>query len=268
VTISVITAVRNNRAHITDALDSILAQSYRWVESIVIDGASTDGTIELIQAYGSRLDVVVSERDEGIYSALNKGIERANGGVIGFLHSDDLYVNNHVLEKVAEVFADPSVDGVYGDLLYVGSEDTDRIVRYWKSGTFSPKKLGRGWMPPHPTLYVRRATYERVGAFNTRYTIAADYDWILRFFGPTGVTCHYIPEPLIKMRVGGVSNRSISLILTKSLEDLHTLRSNGVGGLASLVMKNLRKIPQFFVRPPLTTTPMKRMDTEGNEGTD
>lgn len=244
--ISVITAVFNNRQTIADALDSTLSQSHENLETVVIDGGSTDGTRAVLQAYGDRLSIMVSEPDKGIYDALNKGIRRASGDIIGVMHSDDLFADREVLARIAAAFADPAVQAVYGDLLYVRKGDPARVVRYWRAGEFSPRKLGWGWMPPHPTLYLRRAVYERAGGFDTRYRIAADYDYILRIFSDMALNPVYIPDVLVKMRIGGSSNRSLSNIICKSHEDWTALRRNRVGGLGTLIWKNLRKLGQFF----------------------
>ena len=244
--ISIITAVYNNCETIAAALDSVLEQTGADVELIVIDGGSTDGTLAVLTGYADRLAVLVSEPDRGIYDALNKGIRWASGEVVGLLHSDDLFADGSVLKRVAEAFADPQVAAVYGDLLYVRKNNPDEVVRYWRAGAFSRARLGWGWMPPHPTFYVRRAVYERLGVFNTKYHIAADYDCILRFLGKGGVQVGYIPEVLVKMRVGGASNRSLKNILRKSQEDYRALKNNGVGGIGALVWKNLSKLPQFF----------------------
>jgi glycosyltransferase len=245
--ISVITAVYNNRATIAAALDSALAQSHDDVELVVIDGGSTDGTLEVLQGYADRIGVLVSEPDRGIYDALNKGLRLAGGEVVGFLHSDDLYADTEVLRRVAGAFSDVEVGAVYGDLLYVRKEAPDQVVRTWRAGQFTPALLARGWMPPHPTFYARRSVYEELGGFDTRYRIAADYDCMLRFLGRGGIRMGYIPEVLVKMRVGGASNRSLANILRKSAEDYRALKSNGVGGLSALAWKNLSKLPQFFV---------------------
>lgn len=246
--ISIITAVYNNRETIAGALDSALAQTGADFELIVIDGGSTDGTLAMLNRYADRLAVLVSEPDKGIYDALNKGIHRAGGDVVGFLHSDDLFTNNLVLKRVAEMFADAQVEAVYGDLLYVRKNNPQEVVRYWRAGAYSRARLGWGWMPPHPTFYVRRSVYERLGLFDTNYRIAADYDCMLRFLGKGGVQVGYIPEVLVKMRVGGTSNRSLKHIMRKSLEDYRALKINKVGGMGALVWKNLSKLPQFFVR--------------------
>ncbi|MCF7821237.1 MAG: glycosyltransferase [Mariprofundaceae bacterium] len=246
--ISVITAVYNARDTIGDAIDSVLGQSHPDVELIVIDGASTDGTCELLESYRDRLACFVSEPDRGIYDALNKGIAHASGEIVGFLHADDLFADEHALSKVAEQFSDASVDAVYGDLVYVNKAEPDRVIRYWKAGEFSSGKLKSGWMPPHPTLYVRRSIYEQLGSFDTSYHIAADYDFMLRVLGSEQFKCSYIPEVLVKMRVGGASNRSLKNILRKSYEDYKALKRNHVGGFFALIWKNLSKLPQFFNR--------------------
>lgn len=172
--ISIITAVYNGRATLADALDSALAQDHPDKELIVVDGASTDGTRDVLQRYAGRLAQVVSEPDRGIYDALNKGLRRATGDAVGFLHSDDTFADARVLSRVAAALADPGVDACYGDLCYVHHEDPDRIVRYWRSGPYQRRNLAWGWMPPHPTFYARRAVYQRWGRFDTRYRIAAD----------------------------------------------------------------------------------------------
>lgn len=244
--ISVITAVHNNRETISAALDSALGQSGVDIELVVIDGGSTDGTLEVLRSYSKRLHVLVSEPDRGIYDALNKGIRCASGDVVGFLHSDDLFAEPGVLSRVAAAFADPGVGAVYGDLVYVAKDNPDQVVRYWRSGVFSRGRLGWGWMPPHPTLYIRRHVYEQHGLFDTSFRIAADYDFILRALSQDSMVVRYIPEVLVKMRVGGASNRSLSNIVRKSSEDLRALKRNGVGGLGALLWKNLSKLPQFL----------------------
>jgi glycosyltransferase len=191
---------------------------------------------------------LVSEPDGGIYHALNKGMALASGDIIGLVHSDDFLAHEEVLARVAAAFADPAIDAVYGDLDYVAADDPTRVVRRWRSGAFDPGKLRRGWMPPHPALFIRRAVFETHGGYDTSYRIAADYEAILRWFGRGGVRAAYIPEVLVKMRLGGASNGSLGRILQKSREDYRALRSSGVGGLGALAFKNLGKLPQLIVR--------------------
>lgn len=216
---------------------------------MVIDGASRDGTAELLEGKRSQLAVLVSEPDKGIYDALNKGIARSSGDVVGFLHADDLYAHPGVLADVAQAFSDPTVCAVYGDLQYVKQQDPSQVVRHWRSAPFSARRLAWGWMPPHPTLYVRREWYERIGGFDTRYRIAADYFSILQLFSQQEFKAVYLSQVMTKMRLGGESNRSIKNMIRKSTEDFDALRRSGFGpvqGLAALASKNLSKIGQFF----------------------
>lgn len=247
--ISVITASYNCKSTIGNTIESVLSQSYPKIDRIVIDGASTDGTIAKIEQYRSQLSAFLTEPDKGIYDALNKGIARASGDVVGFLHADDLYAHEDVLAKVACAFEDQSVCAVYGDLQYVSKEDTTQVVRHWASRPFEPQMLRQGWMPPHPTLYVRREWYERIGGFDINYCIAADYFSILQLFSQPGFKAVYIPDVLVKMRVGGASNRSLKNIIRKSREDYDALRRSDFGVLSAITalgMKNFSKVGQFL----------------------
>ena len=247
--ISIITAVLNREDTIGSALDSLQEQTHSDFEHLIQDGGSTDGTLDEVRRCADERSSIVSEPDSGIYDAINKGIARATGDVIGLLHSDDVFGSNEVLEKVCQALSDSSVQGVYGDLEYVSTSDLSRVIRHWRSEAYDRGKLSKGWMPPHPTLFLRREVFDRWGAYDTNYEIAADYDAILRWLGRGGVSLAYIPEVLVKMRVGGESNRSLSRILRKSREDYRALRSNNVGGLGTLALKNLSKIGQFFFHP-------------------
>jgi len=243
--ISIVTATWNCASTVGDCLDSVAAQTWTEREHVVIDGASRDATVAVLEARHARIAVLVSEPDQGIYDALNKGIAHASGDVVGFLHADDVYASPDVLARVAEAFADPDVAAVHGDLQYVRKDDTSQVVRHWRSGPFNSARLRRGWMPPHPTLYVRREWYERIGGFDTRYRIAADYHSILRLFSQPDFRSAYVPKVFVKMRLGGASNRSLKNIVRKSREDLDALRSTGVGGVGTLAWKNLSKLTQF-----------------------
>jgi glycosyltransferase involved in cell wall biosynthesis len=245
---SIVTAVFNRVGTIADTIQSVQAQTYDSVEHVIQDGGSTDGTIGLIERMSCSATSFESDRDEGIYDAINRGILRASGDVVGLMHSDDFYASPLVLEKVAVTLSDPRIDGVYGDLQYVSASDPSRVIRQWQSGLCSRNKIAWGWMPPHPTLYLRREVFERWGLYDTNLRIAADYDAMLRWIVKGGIRLSYIPEVLVKMRVGGESNRSLESILRKSREDYTAIRRNGVGGLPTLVAKNLRKIPQFLTR--------------------
>jgi glycosyltransferase len=244
--LSIVTAVFNRQDTIGDALASVQTQSYRSVEHVIQDGGSTDGTLGIIKARETEAMHLVSEPDRGIYDAINKGISRATGDVVGLMHSDDFFAAPDILAHVATVMADPDIDGVYGDLDYVAADDTSRIIRRWRSGAYDAKKLGKGWMPPHPTLYLRRHVFETQGLYDTSFGIAADYDAMLRYLVKGQIKLAYIPDVMVKMRVGGESNKSLRKIVLKSREDYRAIRRNGVGGLGTLAMKNLSKIKQFF----------------------
>lgn len=244
--ISLVTAVYNRRKTLAASLASAAGQTHGDIEHLIQDGASTDGTLDVIASLQHSRMRVVSQRDGGIYDALNRGIARATGEAVGFLHSDDLFAHDRVLARVAETLADPEVDGVYGDLDYVAAEDTTRVIRRWRSGAYDPARLRWGWMPPHPTLYLRRSVYEQLGGYDTTLRIAADYEAMLRYLIRGRVRLAYLPEVMVKMRLGGESNRSLGRILTKSAEDLRAIRRHGVGGIGTLAAKNLRKISQFI----------------------
>lgn len=248
--ISVITTVFNRAGTIGHAIASVSAQNHSDVEHLIIDGASTDETLAVIERHRTPFMRVISEPDNGIYDALNKGIRLARGEIIGVVHSDDFFADSFVLEKVAAVFENEQVEAAYGDLDYVAAADPHRIIRRWRSGSYHRQKLARGWMPPHPTLFMRSSVFARLGVYDTCYQIAADYEAMLRYFGRGGIEPTYIPEVLVKMRVGGESNASLSRIIRKSREDYRALRSSGVGGLGALAWKNLSKLPQFFIGRP------------------
>ena len=245
--ISIVTAVRNNHRTIEGVLASVAGQRGAEVEHIVMDGGSTDGTLEILERHRGQIASLASGLDSGLYDALNKGIARSSGEVIGLLNGDDMYAHDQVLARVTAAFADPQVDAVYGDLTYVRYDAPEQVVRHWRSGVFKPSRLRWGWMPPHPTLFVRSALHERVGGYDLRYRIAADYDYMLRLLRG-GARCRYLPEVLVRMRTGGVSNGSVGGLLQKSREDLSAMHRHGVGGLESLLAKNFRKLPQFLFK--------------------
>jgi glycosyltransferase involved in cell wall biosynthesis len=246
--ISIITAVYNRERTVAAALASLHAQTHPDIEHIVIDGGSTDNTLAILRASLPADACLVSEPDRGIYDALNKGLARAQGDAIGILHSDDMLADANVLADVAATFARSGAEAVYGDLDYVANDESGRIIRHWRAGPYSRARLKRGWMPPHPSLFVRRHVIEQHGGYNTNLRIAADYDAILRWFGNGHISAAYLPRVLVRMRTGGESNRSLSRIFTKSREDLHALRNNRIGGVSALVWKNLSKLPQFVRR--------------------
>lgn len=246
--ISIITAVFNRKNTISIALNSIISQEYKNVELIIQDGGSTDGTLAEIEKFESFNLKLISEPDNGIYDAINRGISRAEGDVIGLMHSDDFFPHEKVLSLVASAFGDPEIDGVYGDLEYVSSVAPNKVIRYWRAGAYDPRKLRWGWMPPHPTLYLRKSVFNRLGLYDTSLEIAADYDAVLRFLILGNIRLAYIPQVLVKMRAGGASNGSIWKIILKSNEDFIAIRRNRVGGFGTLALKNIVKASQFFVK--------------------
>jgi glycosyltransferase len=244
--VSVVTAVYNRVGTIGASIDSTLSQSAVDLELVVQDGGSGDGTLEEIRTRQDPRVSLQSGSDDGIYDAINRGIERARGDMIGLMHSDDYFASSDILARIVEAFDDPEIDGVYGDLDYVSASDTSRVIRRWRSGMYSPNKLQRGWMPPHPTLYLRRRVFETWGLYDTSMRIAADYEAMLRYLVKGQIQLAYIPEVLVKMRVGGESNRSLSRILRKSREDYAAIRRHGIGGLGTLAAKNVSKLGQFL----------------------
>lgn len=248
ISISVVTATWNCAKTLPDCLTSVARQSYSNKEHVIVDGASTDGTIDVINQHINQIAKFKSERDKGIYDALNKGIQLATGDVVGFLHADDLYASDNVLSQIAKAFEDPEVCAVYGDLEYVSQQDTSKVIRRWQSKLFNQKDLGWGWMPAHPTLYVRRDWYAKIGGFDISYRIAADYLSILQLFTQPNFNAVYIPEVLVTMRLGGASNKSVKAIIKKSREDWRALRScnfSVIGALRAIGWKNLSKLSQF-----------------------
>jgi glycosyltransferase involved in cell wall biosynthesis len=242
--LSILTVTYNSLTTLKDAYASLCAQTYTQWEWIVQDGGSTDGTLEWLESLSDARVNWVSEKDHGIYDALNKAVGRASGEWIGLLHSDDLYPNNDVLQVVVAAMA--GNDAIYGDLKYVQAADVTKVLRHWQSEAFAPTLLRKGWMPPHPTLFLRKEVYAKVGGFDTRYRIAADYDFILRVFRTPNLKIHYLPQVLMLMRQGGASSK-LSNLVAKSKEDLQIMRANGLPfPLLVLLRKVSGKFGQFF----------------------
>jgi len=244
--ISIITVSFNSASTIADTLKAAANQTYQEIEHIIIDGASTDDTVNIVESF-PHVAKCISEKDEGIYFAMNKGIAMATGDVIGILNADDLYADNEVIAKVAAVFEDPTVDATYADLVFVEREDVSKVFRAWKSGPFKRSSMYNGWMPPHPTFFVRRSMYEKYGLFNTTLRSAADYELMLRFLLKHEINLSYIPETIIKMRQGGKSTASIINRIKANWEDRKAWRMNGLQPhFFTLILKPLRKIKQFI----------------------
>ncbi|MGQ8337734.1 glycosyltransferase family 2 protein [Sunxiuqinia sp. A32] len=243
--ITLITATYNSYPNILDTLDSIQQQTYNDIEWIIIDGGSTDET-QTVLKNNPLVSHSISESDEGIYDALNKGIKMSTGDVIGFVHSDDVFASPSTLEDLVKAFQKTQADGVFGDLQYVDKNDTNKVIRYWKSKLFKHQNLRYGWMPAHPTLFLKKEVYQKHGEFDLSFKIAADYDFMLRILQDTKLGFQYLPHVITKMRVGGASNKSLANIILKSKEDLRAIRNNNIGGVYTLLFKNIRKVSQFF----------------------
>lgn len=248
--VSIITATFNSDKTIGSALDSVASQTYPHIEHIIVDGRSVDETMGMVRAYQKKHQNIrfISEPDQGIYDALNKGIELSTGDVIGFLHSDDFFENKEVIQDIVTSFQTQNSDGVYGDLKYVNATQPNKVVRYWKSSLFHKNLLSKGWMPAHPTLFLKRELYQTYGNFDLGFKIAADYDFMLRILKQPHLHFAYLPQVITNMRVGGASNRSFKNIIQKSKEDYRALQNNNVGNWWVLLKKNVSKIPQFFIK--------------------
>jgi glycosyltransferase involved in cell wall biosynthesis len=246
--ISIITATYNSAATVKDTLDCIRQQDHPDIEHILVDGGSTDQTTEIIKSF-PHVAKWVSEEDKGIYDAMNKGIGLATGEVIGILNSDDVYTGPSVLSAVARAFADSAVRTAYADLQYVQADDLDKVLRTWKTGRFAKKNFYYGWMPPHPTFFVRKEVYDLAGLFNISLRSAADYEIMLRILLKHGVPAYYIPGVIVKMRTGGMSNASLWNRLRANKEDRLAWKLNGLRPyFFTLYLKPLRKIPQFLIK--------------------
>lgn len=246
--ISIITATYNSASTVRDTLASIAEQSYRPVEHIIVDGLSNDETLSIVREF-PHVDLVIAEKDSGIYDAMNKGIMHSTGEIIGILNSDDIYTSSLVIEKVMKLFEDNTVDAVYGDLQYVDKSNLNRIVRTWKAGEFERKKFFYGWMPPHPSFFVRKEAYQKWGMFNLQLRSAADYEIMLRFLFRYNARVKYLPGVLVKMRVGGVSNITLRNRIKANREDRLAWKLNNLSPkFFTLILKPLRKINQFLIK--------------------
>lgn len=242
--VSIITIAYNSEETIEDTIKSVVAQSYPNVEYIVVDGASKDGTMAIVNRYKDGIAKIISEPDKGIYDAMNKGVQAATGDLIGILNSDDLYAHTEVIGRVVERIGEQQ--GLYADLVYVDREDTENITRYWKSGAYKKGAFRKGWMPPHPTFFVRKECYEQFGTYSLELRSAADYELMLRFIHKNEISLVYLPETIIKMRVGGQSNVTLKNRLAANKEDRMAWKMNGYSPGLATVRKPLSKISQFM----------------------
>ena len=248
-TVSIITSVRNGGATLADAIESVLRQTYRPIEYIVIDGQSTDDTLSIVQRYRKHVDILVSEPDAGIYDGMNKGLQRASGEIIGFLNADDFYAEPTVIEQVVESLQTRGADCCYGDLDYVDTVDVRKIIRRWRSQPYRDDLFETGWHPAHPAFFARKSVYERYGAFDLSCGVGADYELMLRFLRRFGIRSCYIPMVIVKMRVGGKSNRHWFQIVKANIECYRAWKKNGLSICPlKMLRKPLSKVAQYFVR--------------------
>lgn len=216
--LTLLTACFNSADTIKDTILSVNAQSYENIEYIIVDGGSSDDTVEICSRAGTRISRIVSEPDDGIYDAYNKGLAHASGDVIGFINSDDYYASNDVCERVMKEFKDPTICAVHADLVYVNPKNTETVERHWRSMPMTRNALKKGFIPAHPTVFLRRDVYDKVGSFDLRFKLAADYEFLLRTFYTNGVASRYIPEVWVRMRSGGATGGDIKSILQQNKE--------------------------------------------------
>ncbi|MCW3102600.1 MAG: hypothetical protein JWO09_1040 [Bacteroidetes bacterium] len=245
--VSIITVCYNSASTIESTILSVLSQDHKDIEYIIVDGLSKDNTLQVAEKYSSRISKIISEKDDGIYFAINKGIALATGEIIGILHADDFYTDDKVISKIVKAFSEQKTDTVYGDLQYVDREDTSKVKRHWSSGGYTHGLFFKGWMPPHPSFFVLKKCYDKFGVFNTTLRSAADYEMMLRLLHRYKCSTTYIPEVLVKMRVGGKSNVSLSNRIKANREDKKAWLLNGLKpGMFTLIRKPLSKLGQFF----------------------
>ncbi len=226
--LSILTVCYNSAKTIQHTIDSVRSQEYEDIEYIVVDGASSDGTAEIIKANSSSIDRWISERDTGIYDAMNKAVSMATGDVVGILNSDDFYADETILSKVAEAFADPAIDVVFGDLEFVDPTDLTKVVRTYSAAHWYPQKLAWGFMPPHPTVFIRRKYYEQLGLFKTDYKISADYELLIRYLYVHKLRYTYLPLKMVVMRKGGASTRNWKSNIILNEEIIRGCQENGL----------------------------------------
>lgn len=243
--VSLITIAYNSAETIEDTIKSIIAQDYSNIEYIIIDGGSSDKTLSIVDKFKDSITTIISEPDKGIYDAMNKGVQNATGDIVGILNSDDIYADNKVVSSIVEAIGNK--DSIYADLVYVDRDNTDKVTRYWKSGKYRKGIFKKGWMPPHPTFFIKKSCYNQYGTYNLQLKSAADYELMLRMLHKYNISVAYLPEVITKMRVGGQSNVTLLNRLKANKEDKLAWVINDLQpGPLTLIMKPVRKIGQFF----------------------
>lgn len=244
--VSIITVAFNSAATIRDTIESVLAQDYPEIEYIVVDGGSTDGTQDTVKEYGARVSRLISEPDRGIYDAMNKGIQIATGDVIGFLNSDDMYIDSTAVSQLIKAMNSQKADCVFADLIYVAPENTNQVLRYYNSARFKPGLFQYGWMPAHPTFFAKKAVYEKAGLFSLDYKIAADFEFLVRILAVNMASYTYVPKPIVRMRAGGVSTSGLKHSLLLNREIVKACQANGINtNLAKVLLKIPMKLMEL-----------------------
>ncbi len=253
--VSIITVVYNRADVIRDTIESVLSQTYKNIEYIIIDNASTDGTINVVNEYKDQISKIISEPDNGLYDAINKGINYATGDIIGLIHSDDFYLDNLVIQRVVDTFKKENKHMLFADLLYIKGDNKDKVLRYYSAKNFKVEKLKYGFMPPHPTLFVKKEVYEKYGLYKIDYKIAADYEMFVRLLLVNQLSFSYIHLPIVKMRVGGVSSGGIRRKIESNIEVVRAIKSNGIKTNHLVI---LRKYPGYlYIKVPKATCDLK-----------
>jgi len=247
--VSIITVALNNAEYIEACIKSVINQDYKDIEYIVIDGGSTDGTIDIIKKYEDKINLWISESDRGIYDAINKGINMSSGDIIGILHSDDLYIDEHVIGNIVREFSN-DVDSVYADMVYIERNNPEKVVRYYDSSVFQVSKFAYGWMPAHPTCFIKKNVYAKYGLYKTDFIIAADYELLVRFYAKQMVSYSYFPKVIVKMRSGGLSTRNFRSNIILNREIVRACRENGIEtNIFKVYSKYFVKLFQLVKRP-------------------
>jgi glycosyltransferase involved in cell wall biosynthesis len=247
---TIITVTYNAAKTVEDTICSVLSQTYPDIEYIIVDGASNDGTLSIIDKYRGRISRVISEPDNGPYDAMNKGIALASGDIIGLLHSDDMYADINAISRISEPFNNENVDSAFGDLVFVDKKNTEKITRYYRADDFSVNRFAYGCMPPHPTFFAKKECYKKYGAFKADYRISADFELVARFLLTNRISYRYVPEVIVKMRMGGMSTRNLKSNIILNNEILKACHENGINtNIFKIYSKYITKLSQKFRRP-------------------
>jgi glycosyltransferase involved in cell wall biosynthesis len=246
--ISIITVCYNSAKTIESCIKSVINQTYNNIEYIIIDGNSTDSTTQIINNYRNKISKIIIEDDNGIYDAMNKGIKISSGSVIGILNSDDFYPNNLIIETIMKQISNDKLDGCYGDLCYVDEYNTDKIIRKWKSSEYVNGLFSKGWVPPHPTVFLKKYIYDTHGYFDLKYTIASDFDMLVKLFYIKKIRMKYFPNVTVYMRNGGKSNSSFSNIIKQNKEILSILNKYRIphNKIIFFIMKIINRATQYL----------------------